>query len=33
MVQVVRLCELDWVQAAAGEVDGALVEAVPPDPH
>ena len=33
MVQVVRVCEMDWVEAAAGKVDCALAEVVPPDLH
>ena len=33
MVQVVRVCELDGVEAAAGKVDCALAEVVPPDLH
>ena len=33
MVQVAKLWGLDLVGAAAGKVDRALVEAVPPDLH
>ena len=33
MVQVARVCELDWVEAAAGKVNRALVEVVPPALH
>ena len=33
MVQVVRVWEMDWVEAAAGKLDPALAEAFPPDLH
>ena len=33
MVQVVRVCELDWVEVAAGKGKCALAEVGPPDLH
>ena len=33
MVQVVRVGKVDWVDAAAGMLDPALVEVFPPDLH
>ena len=33
MVQVVRVWELDWVEAAAGKLDRVLAEVFPPDLH
>ena len=33
MVQVVRVWEVDWVEAVAGKLDPALAEVFPPDLH
>ena len=33
MVQVVRVWEVDWVEAAAGKLDRAFAEVLPPDLH
>ena len=33
MVQVVRVWEVDWAEAAAGKLDPALAEVFPPDLH